>query len=78
MLAKYAVTLLDSRNNQCWPAGPFPSARTARDAALGQGNEDEVPVSPVGNGLVLRAQAYRTSLGWSAAACSGWWARSAP
>jgi PAS domain-containing protein len=26
-------------------------------------NEYEVPVSPVGNGLVLRAQAYRTSLG---------------
>jgi PAS domain-containing protein len=26
-------------------------------------NEDEVPVSPVGNGLILRAQAWRTSLG---------------
>src|SRR3989344_3841187 len=26
-------------------------------------NEYEVPVSPVGNGLVLKAQAYRTSLG---------------
>ena len=26
-------------------------------------NEDEVPVSPVGNGLILRGQAYRTSLG---------------
>jgi PAS domain S-box-containing protein len=26
-------------------------------------NEFEVPVSPVGNGLILRAQAYRTSLG---------------
>ena len=30
-------------------------------------NEYAVPISPVGNGLVLRAQAYRTSLGWSAA-----------
>ncbi len=28
-----------------------------------QANAYEVPVSPVGNGLVLRAQAYRTSLG---------------
>jgi PAS domain S-box-containing protein len=28
-----------------------------------QPNEYEVPVSPVGNGLVLRAQGYRTSLG---------------
>lgn len=26
-------------------------------------NVDEVPVSPVGNGLLIRAQAYRTSLG---------------
>jgi PAS domain-containing protein len=36
-------------------------------------NEYEVPVSPVGNGLILRAQAYRTSLGVIGSGCSGWW-----
>ena len=48
-----------------WPA---PACRRAtRPASLLPWvvpvNEYEVPVSPVGNGLVLRAQAYRTSLG---------------
>jgi hypothetical protein len=62
--AKYAVTLLDSRNTIL--AG---RAIPARHNTLGllpwatQVNEDEVPVSPVGNGLILRAQAWRTSLG---------------
>jgi hypothetical protein len=62
--ARYAVSLLDGKGrvlagSHC-RRGPG-----ARAAALGdaQANEYEVPVSPVGNGLVLRAQAYRTSLG---------------
>ena len=62
--AKYAVALLDSKNVLL--AG---HSIPIRQNALGllpwttQVNEYEVPVSPVGNGLILRAQAWRTSLG---------------
>ncbi len=65
VLAKYAVALLDGKGRLL--AG---SSVPARSPALSwlpwvtpQANEYEVPVSPVGNGLVIRAQAYRTSLG---------------
>ena len=64
VLARYAVTLIDS-NNQVLagtPLGPRNSA-TQLLPWTPNANEYEVPVSPVGNGLVLRAQAYRTSLG---------------
>ncbi len=62
--AKYAVTLIDDKNQVL--AGNLPPRRSpaARllpwtDAAA----EYEIPVSPVGNGLLLRAEGYRTSLG---------------
>ncbi|KQR55594.1 PAS domain S-box protein [Acidovorax sp. Leaf160] len=62
VLARYAVTLLDG-NNKVLAGTPL----APRSAGLlpwpTRANEYEVPVSPVGNGLVLRAQAYRTSLG---------------
>ncbi|WP_343590422.1 PAS domain S-box protein [Paracidovorax wautersii] len=62
VLARYAVTLLDS-NGQVLAGTPL----APRNAGLlpwpAPANEYEVPVSPVGNGLLLRAQAYRTSLG---------------
>ncbi len=64
VLARYAVTLLDAQHQVL--AG---TALAPRSAAMPwqpwskRANEYEVPVSPVGNGLVLRAQAYRTSLG---------------
>jgi PAS domain S-box-containing protein len=62
--AKYAVSLLDQK-------GQLLSGNTTpkRNAAVSllpwveQDSEYEVPVSPVGSSLVLRAQAYRTSLG---------------
>jgi PAS domain S-box-containing protein len=62
--AKYAMALLDQK-------GQLLSGNTTprRNAAvrllpwIEHDSEYEVPVSPVGNGLVLRAQAYRTSLG---------------
>jgi hypothetical protein len=64
VLARYAVTLLDGKNQVL--AGT-PLARRNPSTQLlpwsQTANEYEVPVSPVGNGLVLRAQAYRTSLG---------------
>jgi PAS domain S-box-containing protein len=63
--ARYAVSLLDGKGRLL--AGQSLPPRGPATALLGwltpQANEYEVPVSPVGNGLVLRAQAYRTSLG---------------
>ncbi|MBE7940218.1 MULTISPECIES: PAS domain S-box protein [Ramlibacter] len=62
--AKYAVALLDGRGRLI--AGNSVPARAPAIKLLpwaARPVESEVPVSPVGNGLVLRAQAYRTSLG---------------
>ena len=62
--AKYAVALLDGRSRVL--AGSSVPARNPATQLLpwaAHPNEYEVPVSPVGNGLVIRAQAYRTSLG---------------
>ncbi|GAA4421107.1 PAS domain S-box protein [Acidovorax lacteus] len=64
VLARYAVTLVDGRG-QVLAGSPLPPRNAA--ATLwpwsARANEYEIPVSPVGNGLVLRAQAYKTSLG---------------
>ena len=61
--AKYAVSLLDSDGNII--AGQSIPKRIRvwnfMPGISGQNNEFEVPVSPVGNGLILRAQAWRTS-----------------
>ncbi len=62
--AKYAIALLNQK-------GQLLSGNTTpkRNAAvrllpwIEHDSEYEIPVSPVGNSLVLRAQAYRTSLG---------------
>ena len=64
VLARYAVTLMDARN-QVLAGTPLPPRNPATQLLpwTPKANEYEVPVSPVGNGLVLRAQAYRTSLG---------------
>lgn len=62
--ARYAVSLRDSRGEVL--AGSIAPRRTRASQLLpwaAQVNEFEVPVSPVGNGLVLHAQAYRASLG---------------
>jgi PAS domain S-box-containing protein len=64
VLARYSVTLLDG-NRQVLAGTPL--ARRNPDTQLlpwsPRANEYEAPVSPVGNSLVLRAQAYHTSLG---------------
>ena len=60
--ARYAVSLLDAKSGLL--AGNTVNPREAGTRLLPWAehtNEYEVPVSPVGNGLVLRAQAYRTS-----------------
>ena len=64
VLARYAVTLLDSKNHVLAGA-PLPPRNPATRFApwSAHANEYEMPVSPVGNGLLLRAQAYRTSPG---------------
>ena len=63
--AKYAVALLDGKNRVL--AGTSVPPRSPATSLLlwvtPHANEYEVPVSPVGNGLIIRAQAYRTSLG---------------
>ncbi len=62
--ARYAVSLRDSRGEVL--AGSSAPKRNRASQWLGwatHANEYEVPVSPVGNGLVLHAQAYRASLG---------------
>ncbi len=63
--ARYAVSLLDAKNGLI--AGNTVNPREAGTRVLPWNehtNEYEVPVSPVGNGLLLRAQAYRTSQGF--------------
>ena len=62
--AKYAVALLDGKSRVL--AGTAAASRAPGAQFLpwaSQPIEYEVPVSPVGNGLIIRAQAYRTSLG---------------
>ena len=62
--AKYAVTLEDDKNTVL--AGNLPPARNPAASLLPWSSNAasyEIPVSPVGNGLLIRAQGYRASLG---------------
>jgi PAS domain S-box-containing protein len=62
--SKYAVSLINGKNTLM--AGQAIKPRNAATKLLpwaAAPNEYQIPVSPVGNDLVLRAQAYRTSLG---------------
>jgi len=65
ILAKYAISLVNAEGEtlagQTIPARVHPLQMFSWAAP--QGNEYRVPVSPVGNGLLLRAQAWRTSTG---------------
>ncbi len=77
--ARYAVSLLDSAGQLL--AGVSIPARSPASNLLPwtpPANDYEMPVAPVGNGLVVRAQGYRTSLGvvgsglfWLMSALSG-------
>ena len=56
---RHAITMLDAQDKAlASTVTPMPGASTQR-AAL----EHEVPIAPAGNGLVLRGQGYRTSVG---------------
>ena len=62
--AKYAVTLNDDKNTTL--AGNLPPPRNPAARLLpwsDSASAYEIPVSPVGNGLLIRAQGYRASLG---------------
>ncbi len=62
--ARYAVALMDDKGGVL--AGTLPPPRTSAARLLpwsDEAPEYEIPVSPVGNGLLIRAQAYRASLG---------------
>jgi len=65
ILAKYAISLANSEGDLL--AGQTIPQRTHLLSMLPMVNPDdneyEVPVSPVGNGLILKAQAWRTSQG---------------
>ncbi len=64
VVAKYAVALLDDKNNVLAGNLPPPRSPAIRLLPWSEGvSEYEIPVSPVGNGLLIRAQGYRTSLG---------------
>ena len=64
IMAKYAMSFINGKNTLL--AGQAIKPRNAATQLLpwaAAPNEYQIPVSPVGNDLVLRAQAYRTSLG---------------
>ncbi|NMM09233.1 MAG: PAS domain S-box protein [Polaromonas sp.] len=62
--AKYAVTLMDDKNLVLAGNLPPPRNRAASLVPWSAGAaEYEMPVSPVGNGLLIRAEGYRASLG---------------
>ena len=62
--AKYAVTLIDDKNAVLAGNLPPPRNPAARLLPWSDGAaEYEIPVSPVGNGLLIRAEGYRASLG---------------
>jgi PAS domain S-box-containing protein len=64
VVAKYAVALLDDRSRLL--AGNTSPKRNAAQRLLPwtpTQTDYEVPISPIGNALVLRAENYRTSLG---------------
>ena len=62
--AKYAVALVDEKN-RVLSGSTSPKRNVAKQFLpwIDQDSQYQVPVSPVGNSLVLRAEAYRTSLG---------------
>ena len=64
VMARYAITLMDSEG-QVLAGSPLTPRKTPSELLHWRAiaNEYEVPVSPVGGTLILRAQAYRTSLG---------------
>ena len=64
VLARYAITLLDG-DRHVLAGTPLSPRKTPTELLHWRAlaNEYEVPVSPVGNSLILRAQAYQTSLG---------------
>jgi PAS domain S-box-containing protein len=62
--AKYAVALLDDKGAVLAGARPPPRTSAARLLPWSdEAPEYEIPVSPGGNGLLIRAQGYRASLG---------------
>ncbi len=61
IMARYAVALIDDRQRVLAGGLQTPDAVLRLLPWSEQALEYEVPVSPVGNGLILKAQGYRTS-----------------
>ncbi|MFM8610918.1 MAG: PAS domain S-box protein [Burkholderiaceae bacterium] len=60
--SRYAMSFVDA-NDQLLAGSDALRSASALGALQGQGLMHDSPVSPVGNGLVLRGQAYRASMG---------------
>ena len=63
LLARYAMTLIDGKGQVLAGVPLAPREPSEWMPWSRRTTSYQVPVSPVGDGLVLRAQAYRTSLG---------------
>ena len=61
IMARYAVALLDDRGRVLAGSLQAPNTVLRLLPWSNQALEHEAPVSPVGNGLILKAQGYRTS-----------------
>jgi PAS domain S-box-containing protein len=61
VMARYAVALLDDQGRVLAGSLQAPTSVLRLPPWSSQSMEHEVPVSPVGNGLLLKAQGYRTS-----------------
>ena len=56
---RHAITVLDAREEVLWSTiTPMPGEKLKRPSIV-----NEVPLAPAGNGIVLRGQGYRTSIG---------------
>ena len=56
---RHAITVLDAREDVLWSTiTPMPGEKLKRPSIV-----NEVPLAPAGNGIVLRGQGYRTSIG---------------
>ena len=56
---RHPITVLDAREEVLWSTiTPMPGEKLKRPSIV-----DEVPLAPAGNGIVLRGQGYRTSIG---------------
>lgn len=79
IMARYAMTMLDSRGQVLAGTPLTPRKQNATDLLRWRtvANEDEAPVAPWATVWCCAHRPTAPRWAWWAAACSGWWARSA-